>query len=153
MKWIKSKEVFEATNSDAKIIEDIKDILQDLKDEGLDVSVEKQQKLSPLFKFGARILTSSPLPDILVRIESVFSRPYEIYSPTLHQLLGYMKDSGFKICDFKIMYFDNSTFIMHLYEGGRPKFKGIATDPIAWCDTKFARARVKGVDITFIKVK
>ena len=138
----------------------IEDIFLDLRDEGFKVSVVKQGKVSRLFKLSSMILTSGPVPDILTLIEGRRSVSFETYSPTLHHLCSYMKDSGYKICDFEINYYDGKFPVVwhnrsigttYIWNNGKPLSVEVKTDPVGYCDRKFIGKTIKRVRITFVK--
>jgi hypothetical protein len=151
MKHLKTWRVFESTDEDSHV-QYIEDIFLDLRDEGFKVSVVKQGKVSRLFKLSSMILTSGPVPDILTLIEGRRSVSFETYSPTLHHLCSYMKDSGYKICDFEINYYDGKfPGISHIFENGKPLSVEVKTDPVGYCDREFIGKTIKRVRITFVK--
>lgn len=155
MKFIKHKNIFEAETQQSveDVIQTINDIFQEFSDSGLEVTAMKNKKIGAGMRFSAWLLGAGIFPDIFTSAKSRQPQPFSFYADAIHHLLSFMKDSGYSIVGFSILYLDGR-FPIHsvLFNEGKPKSPEIGLDPVAYCDRKFMDSQVKGVDISFKRV-
>ncbi len=152
MKHIKSISLFESNNIDNvdEVIQNIKDIFLEFRDLGLEITAEKNKKITRVTKFGAWLLGAGAIPDIFTGIRSSRPKPYSLYADSIYHLIGYMKDSGFYITDFEISHLDGKfTLKSSIFKDGKPSFSEVGQDPISYCDLKFRNTLVKEIRINF----
>ncbi len=163
MKYIKG---YNESSSDETVVKYIEDIFLQFSDEGMTVDISKNNAKDKL-SFGAKalgfIVGAGEFPDIFTKVTNRSQdEPFSHYVDAIYHLLSYMKQEGYRICDFNVWLTIISPVVksynISLYKDLKPSNQSIKSDPLAWLekfllDTNRSNFNIKEISISFMKSK